>query len=231
LDDICASVRRSVEDSLRRLRVDQVTSVQVHNRVGSARLPKADLGVGAQLTPDDVLGPVLDTLRTLRNEGKTQAIGCCAWGGEYASVCQVVESGAFDTVLVGYSILNPTAGRAKPRGFVGRDFGNVIERAAAHGTSAVVLKVLESGALTGAIQPHPNSALARRPSSEFIRPTQTLTQAAIRYALANPNVATVLVGFSAIDQIEEAATASSDESLTTADLARIEELYGSAWAN
>jgi L-galactose dehydrogenase/L-glyceraldehyde 3-phosphate reductase len=240
LRDIRAAVRKSVEDSLRRLRVDAVTSVQVHNRVASTRAAKADLGVGAQLTPDDVLGPVLETLQALRAEGKTQAIGCCAWGGEYASVCQVLDSRAFDTVLVGYSILNPTSGRTAPAGFSGRDFGNVIDRAATNGTQAVVLKVLESGALTGATQPHPTSSLARRPNDEFTRnaararaleflarPGQTLTQAAIRFALGNPNVGVVLVGFSALDQIEEAASASTGELLSEADLAHIEELYRS----
>jgi aryl-alcohol dehydrogenase-like predicted oxidoreductase len=243
LDDIRVAVRKSVEDSLRRLRVDAVTSVQVHNRVAGTRAAKADLGVGAQLTPEDVLSPVLETLRALRGEGKTQAIGCCAWGGEYASVCQVLDSGAFDTVLVGYSVLNPTSGRAAPPGFVGRDFGNVIDRAAANGTSAIVLRVLESGALTGKSQPHPTSALARQPSEEFtrnaqrarslhflVRDGQTLTQAAIRFALGDTRVGGVLVGFSALDQIAEAAAASTDAGLSQADLARIEELYRSDFA-
>ena len=52
-----------------------------------------------------------------------------------------------------------------------------------------------------------------------------MTQAAIRFALGDPRVGVVLVGFSALDQIEEAATASSGEVLSEADLARIEELY------
>ncbi|HEX8969722.1 MAG TPA: aldo/keto reductase [Chloroflexota bacterium] len=240
LDDIPGAVRRSVESSLRRLRVDAVTLVQVHNRVGSARAAKGDLGVGALLTVEDVLGPVLDTLQRLRQEGKTQAIGCCAWGGEVSAVNQLLDSRAFDTVLVGYSILNPTSGRTPPPGFVGRDFGNVIDRAAEHGTTAVVLKVLESGALSGAPAPHPTSVLARRPGDEFGRNAerarslrflqrdgQTMVQAAIRFALMNPSVGVVLVGISAMDQIEEAAGASTGATLTPDDLARIEELYRS----
>jgi aryl-alcohol dehydrogenase-like predicted oxidoreductase len=241
LADIRGAVRRSVEGSLRRLRVDAVTSVQVHNRVGRARAARADLGIGAQLTPDDVLGPVLETLRALRAEGKTRAIGCCAWGGAYDSVCEVLASGAFDTVLVGYSILNPTSGRAAPRGFGGRDFGDVIGRAAARGTSAVVLRVLEAGALAGVARPHPNSVLARRPSPAFardveraralrflVRDGRTMAQAAIGYALAHPHVAVVLVGFSTFEQIDETAGASGGGvGLTEAELARLEELYGS----
>src|SRR5690348_11484847 len=147
LEDIRGAVRKSVEDSLRRLRVDAVTNVQVHNRVARAPAPRADLGVGAQLTPADVLGPVLETLQDLRREGKTRAIGCCAWGGEYDAVCEILNSGAFDTVLVGYSLLNPTSGRSAPAGFRQRDFRNVMQVAVDHGTSSVVLRVLESGTL------------------------------------------------------------------------------------
>jgi aryl-alcohol dehydrogenase-like predicted oxidoreductase len=240
LDDIRGAVRKSVEDSLRRLRVDSVTSVQLHNRVAPTRAKKADLGVGAQLTPEDVLGPVLETFEALRQEGKVRAIGCCAWGGEYASVCQVLDGGAWDSVLVGYNILNPTSGRAAPNGFSGRDFGNVMATAAARGTSAVALKVLESGALTGAVQPHPTSVLSRRPNQEFtdnaararaldflVREGQTMTQAAIRFALGDPRVGVVLVGFSALDQVAEAAAASNGQRLSEADLARIEDLYAS----
>jgi aryl-alcohol dehydrogenase-like predicted oxidoreductase len=238
LHDIPAAARRSVEDSLRRLRVDAVTSIQVHNRVGTQRAAKADLGVGALLTPKDVLGPVLETLKTLRSEGKTQAIGCCAWGGDYESVCEVLNSGAFDTVLVGYSLLNPTSGRTAPNGFTGRDFRNVMATAKANRTSAVVLKVLESGALTGAVQPHPTSVLARRSNQEFsdnvararalqflVRDGQTLAQAAIRFALGDARVAVVLVGFSALDQVAEAAGASNGTRLSATDLSHIGDLY------
>lgn len=238
LDDIRGSVRKSVEASLRRLRVDAVTNIQVHNRVARARAPRADLGVGAQLTPADVLGPVLETLEDLRREGKTQAIGCCAWGGQYDAVCEILNSGAFDTVLVGYSLLNPTSGRSAPAGFRHRDFGNVMQVAADNRTSSVVLRVLESGTLAGAAHPHPISGQARSSSREFgdnveraralrflIREGQTLAQAAIRFALADPRVGVVLVGFSAMDQVAEVAAAANGARLAGSDLERLEALY------
>jgi aryl-alcohol dehydrogenase-like predicted oxidoreductase len=240
LDDIRGAVRRSVEDSLRRLRVDAVTNVQVHNRVAGTRAARADLGVGAQLTPADVLGPVLETLQDLRREGKTQAIGCCAWGGEYPSVCEILNSGAFDTVLVGYSLLNPTSGRPAPAGFRARDFLNVMQVAADNGTSCIVLRVLESGTLAGLAQPHPTSGQARSPSGEFdqnveraralrflVREHQSLAQAAIRFALGDPRVGVVLVGFSAMDQVAEVAAAANGARLSPSDLERLEALYAS----
>jgi aryl-alcohol dehydrogenase-like predicted oxidoreductase len=240
LGDIAGAVRKSVEDSLRRLRVDAVTNIQVHNRVGSSRAARADLGVGALLTPSDVLGPVHETLQALRREGKTQAIGCCAWGGEYDTVCEVLNGAAWDTVLVGYSLLNPTSGRAAPAGFRGRDFRDVMAIAASNGTSAVVLRVLESGTLSGASHPHPTSVQARNPNREFAdnveraraleylaRDGQTLTQAAVRFALGDSRVAVVLVGFSAMEQVAEAASAANGMRLTDADLSRLEDLYAS----
>jgi aryl-alcohol dehydrogenase-like predicted oxidoreductase len=240
LDDIPGAVRKSVDDSLRRLRVDAVTNIQLHNRVARARAPRADLGVGAQLTPADVLGPVLETLRTLRDEGKTRAIGCCAWGGEYDAVCEVLRSGAFDTVLVGNSLLNPTSGRTAPAGFRQRDFGNVMQVAADNGTSSVVLRVLESGTLAGVDRPHPTSGQARSPGRDFgenverarvlrflVREDQTLAQAAIRFALGDSRVGVVLVGFSAMDQVAEAAQAANGARLSESDLERLEALYAS----
>jgi aryl-alcohol dehydrogenase-like predicted oxidoreductase len=240
LEDIRGAVRRSVEDSLRRLRTDAVTSIQVHNRVASARAARADLGVGAQLTPADVLGPVLETLQDLRREGKTQLIGCCAWGGEYDAVCEVLNSRAFDSVLVGYSLLNPTSGRSTPAGFRGRDFRNVMQVAADNGTSAVVLRVLESGTLAGVAQPHPTSGQARTVSREFgdnvertralrflVREDQTLAQAAIRFALGDSRVGVVLVGFSSMEQVAEVAAAANGRRLSESDLERVEALYAS----
>jgi aryl-alcohol dehydrogenase-like predicted oxidoreductase len=240
LDDIPAAVRRSVDDSLRRLRVDDVAVVQLHNRIGTSRAAKADLGVGAMLTVEDVMGPVLETFKEIRAAGKTRAIGCCAFGGEVECVLQVVDGGAFDTVLVSYSVLNPTSAAPPPPGFAGRNFGNVVDRAAVHGMAPVVLKVLESGSLSGASTPHPTSALARRPGGGFstnarraqalqflVRPGQTMVQAAIRFALQNQKLGVVLVGFSALDQLEEAVGASTGEYLTDAELARIQDLYRS----
>jgi aryl-alcohol dehydrogenase-like predicted oxidoreductase len=57
-----------------------------------------------------------------------------------------------------------------------------------------------------------------------------MVQAAIRYALTTPHVGVVLVGFSALDQLEECAQASSVQVLGADDLARIEQLYISDFA-
>ena len=112
--------------------------------------------------------------------------------------------------------------------------------AADKGTSSVVLRVLESGTLAGVAQPHPTSGQARSPSREFgdnveraralrflVHDHQTLAQAAIRFALGDPRVGVVLVGFSAMDQVAEVAAAANGARLSESDLKRLEALYAS----
>jgi aryl-alcohol dehydrogenase-like predicted oxidoreductase len=113
LDDIPAAVVASVEGSLERIQRDELDVVYLHNRVGSARAPQADLGVGALLTVEDVLGPkgVVAGLESLRKRGLVKTFGCCSYGGEATELERVIDSDFFDTMLVHYSMLNQTLRR------------------------------------------------------------------------------------------------------------------------
>ncbi len=63
------------------------------------------------LTVDDVLGPggVVEAFRALRDRGLVRFFGCSAYGGDPAAVARLIDSGAFDTIIVNYSMLNRTA--------------------------------------------------------------------------------------------------------------------------
>jgi len=197
-DGLAAVVERSVETSLERLGLASVPIVQLHNRVGRERAPKAPFGTGALLAAGDVLGPagVVEGFRRLRDRGLARWFGCSAFGGDLPEVERLVDSGAFDVVTVHYSLANSTAwpsppvspqpgagasqgGEAPPE----PDYRGIGARAAAAGMGTVGLRVLEGGALAGG------------------------AAAAIRFALANPDVSVVLVGFSDIGQVEVAAEA------------------------
>jgi aryl-alcohol dehydrogenase-like predicted oxidoreductase len=243
LADIPAAVTRSVEASLQRLGVERVDVLQLHNRVAARRAPRPDVGVGALLAVEDVLGPrgVLETFRRLRDQGRARVLGCCAFGGEPAAVAAVIDSGGFDAVLVHYNILNPTAAMPAPSGFRGRDYGQVMDRAARRGMGVIVLRALEAGVLTGQVERHPLSGgapltspedranLARAEALRFLVEggAQTMAQAAIRFALSRPEVSTVLVGFSDVSHMEEAAAAAAVGPLPGDALARIAELHRS----
>ena len=241
LDDIPGAVTRSVEASLERLGVERVDVLQLHNRVAARRAPRPDVGVGALLAVEDVLGPVgvLETFIRLRDQGRARVLGCCAFGGEPRAIAEVIDSGGFDTVLVHYNILNPTAAMPAPPRFRGRDYGQVIDRAAHRSMGVIVLRALEAGILTGQTERHPLSGgapmvgpddranLERAEALRFLVAdgAQTMAQAAIRFALSRPEVSTVLVGFSDMSHMAEAAAAAAAGPLPADALARIAELY------
>jgi aryl-alcohol dehydrogenase-like predicted oxidoreductase len=218
--DPALAVVRSVEGSLERLGLQQIALVQLHNRVGERRASRADFGSGALLTAEDVLGPggVVEGLRTLRSRGLVRFFGCCAYGGDVAAVNRLIDSGAFDTVLVNYSLLNMTAWESPGAGV--RDYGGAGARAASVGMGTIALRVLEGGLLSGAAQKHPMAApvlgpdydamATRAPAALALLGAHGLSpaQGAIRFVLSNEQLSTVLIGFSDSAQIEEAVRCS-----------------------
>jgi L-glyceraldehyde 3-phosphate reductase len=212
LDDIPGAVTRSVEGSIARLGVKRLDLVQLHNRVATARAAKADIGTGAMLTVDDVLaaGGVVPALERLRARGLVVHIGCCAYGGEPAAVAKLIDSGAFETVLVHYSLVNPSAFDPCPPGL--RNYAQIGARAAAAGMGTIALRAFDGGALIN----NPPKAL-----TTFAQEVgMDLAVLALRFVLSNENLATTLVGFSDLAQIEAASAAADAGKLPTAILRR-----------
>ncbi len=238
LDDIPGKVARSVDASLERLGVDAIDLLYLHNRVAGQRVLR-NSAMGSHLTAEDVLGPsgALPALERAQQEGKARFLGFCSGGGDVGPTRQVLESGGFDVVQLTYNLLNPTEGWAPPPGFESDDYGQHIDHAAARHMGVVVIRVLAGGALA-ASERHPLNTGSRveeqyevdRTRAESLRfladeGDQTMAQAAIRFALAKPEISSVLVGFSDLSQIEEAVAASAMGPLPAATLGRIEGLY------
>ena len=139
-----------------------IALIQLHNRVGAARADKAEYGTGALLTVDDVLGPggVVEAFRALRDRGFVRFFGCSAYGGDPAAVARLIDSGAFDTIIVNYSMLNRTAW--EPDASVPRNYGGVGKRAATSGMGAIGLRVLDGGTLANNAERAVRFALANR---------------------------------------------------------------------
>lgn len=229
LDDVAASVVASVEGSLERLGRDVLDVVYLHNRVGTQRAPKPDIGVGALLTVEDVLGKggIVEGLERLRKRGLVKHFGCCSFGGEMTELEKVAASGMFDAMLVHYSILNQTAFRGPVPGSTIHSYDGIAARAAARGMGIANLRVLEAGLLAGNSREKPGAALeenqARTRALEFLRDDDaSLAPAAIRFALSNPGISTVLVGISEIGHVDAAVSAQSLGPLPAAALTRIE---------
>ena len=233
LDDIPAAVERSLDASLGRLRRDAVTLFQLHNRIEDVR----DGRTGA-LGVDDVLGAggVADALERVRAAGRTQLIGFTGLGDADA-LHAVLASGRFDTVQAYYNLLNPSAGRAVPAAFPAYDYRRLITAAEREGVGVLVIRVLAAGAIGGAApraggRPlSPGSAAeddlrrAAAAAAALAGEPGTMPQRAVRFALDTPGVSGVLVGFSNVAQVDEAAAAADLPPLSASALATLERLW------
>lgn len=245
LGDIAGHVVRSVDRSLRRLGVEHLDVLQVHNGP-SAVAPKLEGKVYTQLGIEDYLRPggAIEGVERLIRSGKVRHAGFICRGNDGAEVRRLLDTGVFDLINVPYTLLNPTAGQRLPVGLnVERDYGAVISAAHAAGAGAAIYSPLAGGALTndalsGAVR-HP---LARPDRASFEKATRqreaagrlcflceatglTLAQAAIRYVLMHEGVTTVLGGFSSVEQMEEIVAAADAPAFEPELLARLEALW------
>jgi aryl-alcohol dehydrogenase-like predicted oxidoreductase len=146
-----------------------------------------------------------------------------------------------------YNLLNPTAG-VQVSGFKGQDFRQLIDAAAKTQMGVVVIRVMAGGALGGEVarkgyaSPTVGGALVpnaeydvdemRAAKLDFLREgdVRAVAQAAVIFALMNESISTVLVGFSSIEQIDDAADCSGKKPLSAATMGRLNSLWSSDFA-
>jgi aryl-alcohol dehydrogenase-like predicted oxidoreductase len=207
-------VERSIEGSLGRLRRDAVEVVHLHNRVIAGEERREGAGGKLLLTVDDLLGPrgVAEGFRRLQQRGLVGQFGCCGFGGDGVALDRIVASGAFDSILVDYSLLTrkPWEPRS-PEHDAG--FGALAAQA---GMGVVALRILEAGRLAGAA-----AAGALEPYAFLLEEHRDLAAAAIRFVLSNPDVSTALVGVSDMEQLDLAIDAAEQGPLPPNSLERL----------
>jgi L-glyceraldehyde 3-phosphate reductase len=210
LVDIDGAVERSIHASLRRLQLNELPIVQLHNRVGAQRAERAPFGTGALMAVEDILGAggVIEAFERQRERGLVRYFGCTAFGGEMSLAERLLDSAAFDVITVHYSLWNTSAwmpGVPARAGLYMQNYNGVGARAAERDVGVIALRVLEGGAMTadGLIEAVLAAGL-HQPADPVSPP-----EAAIRFALSNPGISTVLIGFSERIQVEQAAGYSS----------------------
>jgi aryl-alcohol dehydrogenase-like predicted oxidoreductase len=241
LDDIEGAIRRSLEASLRRLRRDSVDIFQLHAPVFGGN-NVSSRGIDLKF----VLGPqgIADALDKLRSERLFRFMGFTGLG-DTAALHEVVQSGRFDLLQIYYNLLNPSATIPVSSGFTGQNFDGLMTEAARRNLGVAAIRVLAGGALggpvarTGYAAPSVGGALVsggeyaldlkRGSKLKFLLKGEVsrLSQAAIRFVLGQPEVSTALVGFSNLQQIEEAAECSDQGPLPESDLEQLQELWSS----
>jgi aryl-alcohol dehydrogenase-like predicted oxidoreductase len=189
-------IRKELEESLRLMQTDVVDLFYMH-------APPEEV---------DVMNFALDEFAALKKEGKIRAIGASIKGPDVTrktvDLCrQYVDSGRIDAIQLIYSVFRQMNAES-------------IAYAKNNGVGIVARTVMESGFLTGSYRPgdafadndhrrrwqgaHLDELLAEavRLSSTAVRPPySSLAQVAIRFALAQEGVSTVIAGAKRVEQM------------------------------
>jgi aryl-alcohol dehydrogenase-like predicted oxidoreductase len=222
----------AVEVSLKRLQLDQIPLLQLHNAFERQRNPERN-----RITIND-LESVIAVFQKLQASGKIRA-----WGinglGETELLRQIVANSGAATIQICYNLLNPSAGRKVPPNFPFQDYDELMNHAAAKQMGVIAFRVMAGGALSGEQQRHPMATpaietiasgkdyeadVAQALSFKYLVTegwVESIAEAAIRFALSHPNIATALVGISSMDQLEQALAAAQKGALPAEVIAQL----------
>ena len=228
MGDVRGAVARSVENSLRLLRMDSVDVLHVHNRFTERRGEVTD-----SLSAEDALGPILDAYRLMQEMGKTQFIGISAMDHHIPAMHRILESGEYDTVLSYYNLLNRTAQEPPPPGTPLIDQGQIIPLAKSQNMGVIGIRSHAAGALTPQVDREvaPGTLLAQDLASaqtlDFLTdgPIKTLSQAAMVFSIMNRDIHTTVPGVKNVAEIEEIAACADLPPIPPERLERLRELY------
>ena len=221
LADPIAAIQHSCEESLRRLRHDNIDLLQLHNpAVAGGAGGEAGIGSSRALPLEVVGGLVAEGMQQVVARGLVRHIGITGLG-DTGALHAIVAGGRFATVQTYFNAANPSAGFPGASGGA-QDFAGLIGAAAAAGRGVIAIRVMAAGALTAHRDRHPNAGdpgpVLQR-GGEYDRDLERARaihdiaaelgcdsplELALRFALATPGISTVLVGFSDLGQVEDA---------------------------
>ncbi len=226
-------IRELFDASLSRLGRESVDILFYHGRIQPGGGQRA-------LSPEDLLGPMLDVYRGFREEGRVRWLGFTGLG-DTPSTLQVVASGAFDVFHCYFNAINPSAAFEMPPSFPQQNLGGLLTSAAEAGMGVFAIRILAAGALAGHVEKHPLASRGGGPliqgvdydadaqHGERLRPLAeeigiTLPELGVRFALGRPEVSCALVGVSDQAQLEEAVRAAEAGPLPPDAVERIVEI-------
>ena len=141
LTDVPAQIEERFKASLARLKRSSVDLLQLHNRIGYT-------AGGRVMTVDHILGKdgVADGLERLREKGLIRHMGITAIG-EAPAICEVINSGRFDSAQVYYNMLNPSAARAMPKAWTGHNLNGIIDACRKNGAAVMAIRIFGAGVI------------------------------------------------------------------------------------
>ena len=238
LSDVSGQIERSLEASFERLKRDSVDLLQLHNPIHAETGGGVSIASGGAIGIDAVLGKngILEGLERARARGLTRFIGLTALG-EAGPICEAVRSGRFDSAQVYYNMINPTAARALPQGFSGHDFSGVIAACKAVGAAVMNIRIFAAGVLPTDLR-HGREAVVTLGSELPLEEKRahavyaslgdrhgTRGQTALRFGLANSDVACVVIGLAELAHLDEALAAAEKGPLPQDALDQLNTAY------
>jgi aryl-alcohol dehydrogenase-like predicted oxidoreductase len=206
-------MRKSLEESLKRLRTDHIDIYQLHSP------PRAVL-------QDDEL---LAALHAVKDEGKIRFYGISLDGGEFG--IEAIEAWNVDSIQIAFNLFH--------QGPAERFFAEAERR----GVGVIVKSPLDSGMLGGDLEPGKPRKLddpRDRWSEEETKRRQglfdevkflaegtgrTWSEAALQFVLSFGAVSAAIPGTTSVEHLEENAAAAGGR-LSAEELARIQDLHG-----
>ena len=237
LADMSGAVRRSVEQSLRRLRTDWIDVLQIHHQLGpeggrylAAAGPPPRYAFRLTLQGARSLG---EAMQRMVQEGKVRLLGITAWDGHPDVIEPLLSSGVYHTAQVLYNMLNRTAASEPPAGFDDVNQGLSLAVAQRNDIGVIGIRAHAAGALVDRLDRElaPASEVARdftrsRKLLSFKKPPFcTLSQVALRFCLDHPAIATVVPGFKNVAELEDSVACCDLPSLDCEDVAELEQTY------
>ncbi len=245
--DVRSRTFQSIEESLERLGRDSVEILYLHNNVRYDGEGPHD-GYAA-VSPHDVLRPggIADGLEEIQGMGLARHVGFTGTG-DPAAVIELIDSGRFEVMQAFYSLLNPSGSIRLPVSSPLHDFRLAINRAYQRGMGVVAIRVMGGGVLAGDAATQGFAGTTSSASvlgfgrEEELQQAKTLSflesasdagggvrMAAIRFALANDEISSSLLGISTVAQLEAAAEAAQHGPLDAGSLKRLEGLWESGF--
>ncbi len=231
LSDISGAIKRSLEQSLKRLQIERVSLFQLHNQIGTA------VGDRPPLSSRLVLGAVADTFDRLKEEGLIQASGISAVGSTDACL-EVIESGRFDAAQIYYNAINPSAAWSRTTtAWKGQEFCGIIQACWRLNMGMMAIRVMAGGPLASPRRPEGLAVMTADTDLDnevrcaaAVRAVLgasygTPAQMALRFTLGNRDLSTRVVGVTDIAQLEEALAAVERGPLPPEAISKLDRLW------
>jgi D-threo-aldose 1-dehydrogenase len=229
--DIAGAIKRSLEQSLKRLQLGRVALLQLHNQIGTA------VGDRPPLSTRQVLGPVADAFDRLKEQGLIQASGISAVGSTDACL-KVIESGRFDAAQIYYNAINPSAAWSRTTAeWKGQEFCGIIAACWRLNMGMLAIRVLAGGPLASARRPERLAMMTSDTDLDnelrcaaAVRAALgagygTPAQVALRFALGNRDLSSRVIGISELAQLDEALAAVERGPLPPEGIAKLDQLW------